>query len=503
MDYTQDVEFNSDFGALQTPVHICTAAMLCGYDGVEINGSFRYLDIACGNGHTLSILADAYPQAEFVGIDINPSHIAKANELARQVGLKNVRFIEGDIGQLKPSEFVPFDICAASGVYSWLDVQRQRQLIQFAQQVVRPGGLFYLDYSALPGGTQTSALYQMIQKLSGQFNGNSADKLTSASCVLSGIRDAGGQFFKQNEQANQRLSSILANPAEDEAHEVLNMQPQGQWSADVISSLADHGFAFLGSAGLQHNLPELSAHLHIPKEAANFPIATQQLLQDVAWNVAQRKDIYIKGGAAEVKPLILSLQQYAFYIAPGALDDQKVAFILKQFPSAHLITRTNISRLSQGRHCRTFAELAMHFRNFALSDNKINILFSQLLATRIVSLAQSLPNEYNQSVRLNMPSALNRIILEQDIHLEHCRPFSSQIIGSRLLLPIKDRLYLWAMVIGDVGVAWDRLGDLCNVFHGPTGEPLVKEEFVHIINKSLPAFKAKIVPELIRLGILR
>ncbi|MGY8899839.1 MAG: methyltransferase domain-containing protein [Paraglaciecola sp.] len=501
--YTQDVEFNSDFGALQTPVHICTAAMLCGYDGVNINGSFRYLDIACGNGHTLSILADAYPQAEFVGIDINPAHIAKASELARQAGLTNVQFIEGDIANLAPSGFQPFDICTVSGVYSWLDAQRQAQLLDAAEQLVRPGGLFYLDYSAMPGGAQTAPLYQMIQKLSGQFAGNSADKLTGASHLLSAIRDGGGQFFEQNEQANQRLLSILANPAEDEAHEVLNMQPHGLWSADVISSLAEKGFSFLGSAGLQHNLPELSAHLPKPKTATELSITSQQLLQDVAWNVAQRKDIYLKGEYADSKPLITRLQDYGFYIAPGALDDQNVAFVLKQFPGANLITRTHISQLNKGRDCQTFAELTKHFHALGLTDDTINRLFSQLLATRIVSLAQPLLKTDKQGSALSMPSALNRLMLEQDIHLEQGRPFASSTIGSRLLLPIKDRLYLWALVIGDVGSAWEKLGDLRNAFHGPNGQPLNKGEFVNIIQQSLPAFKAKVVPELVRLGILR
>lgn len=500
--YTQDVEFNSDFGALQTPTHICTAAMLCGYGGVKINDSFRYLDLACGNGHTLTILADAYPSSEFVGIDINPAHIKKASELAHQAELNNVQFLEGDIGHLQAANFAPFDFCAVSGVYSWLDAERQTQLRHFVEHVVRPGGLFYLDYSALPGGTQTAPLYQMIQKLAGQYPGNSAQKLTGASQILSTIRDNGSQFFKQNSQADQRLSSILANPAEDEAHEVLNMQPQGLWSADVITSMQPHNFSFLGSAGLQHNLAEFSNHLRIPKDAKKYSVEIQQLLQDVAWNVAQRKDIYVKGGVISPQPLLACLKDLLFYIAPGALEDSNVAFVLKQFPGAHQIIRTSIARLQQGNHCQTFDDLAVHYQSFGVSSDDINALFSQLLATRLVSIAQSLPIHREQTEQLGMPSALNRIILQQDIHLEHGRPFASPTIGSRLLLPIKDRLYLWAIVSGDIGSAWDAMGDLRNAFHGPTGEALSKEEFVHIITQSLPAFKAKVVPELIRLGIL-
>ena len=175
----------------------------------------------------------------------------------------------------------------------------------------------------------------------------------------------------------------------------------------MISSLAEKGFSFLGSAGLQHNLAELSAHLPKPKTATKLSITSQQLLQDVAWNVAQRKDIYLKGEYADSKPLITRLQNYGFYIAPGALDDQNVAFVLKQFPGANLITRTHISQLSKGRDCQTFAELTKHFHAVGLTDDTINRLFSQLLATRIVSLAQPLLKTDKQGSAVSMPSALN------------------------------------------------------------------------------------------------
>ena len=134
--YTQDVEFNSGFGALQTPIHLYTAASLCGVSAAPVNRHFRYLDLACGNGLTLSLLADAYPFAEFVGIDINPDHINGARERARSAGLSNLQFIEADIADLVAEKFEAFDYCAISGVYSWLDTDRRRQTRQFARGVL-------------------------------------------------------------------------------------------------------------------------------------------------------------------------------------------------------------------------------------------------------------------------------------------------------------------------------------------------------------------------------
>lgn len=502
--YTQDVEFNSGFGSLQTPIHLFTAAILCGYNQLDVTRPFRYLDLACGNGHTLTLLADAYPQADFVGIDINPTHIEKANLIAERASLTNVTFIQGDVVDLNSSNYQPFDICAVSGVFSWLDEYRQKSLLSFVHDIVRKGGLFYLDYSAQPGMSQNATLYKMIQLMSNQQKGNSAEKLRSSVVQLDLLRQSGAMFFKQNSGANDRLSIILENPASDEAHEVLNLQQNGLWSHDVIQSLAQHTFDYLGDIGLHHNVKAFSQHIALPADIENLPVANQQLLKDVAWNVHQRKDLYIKDLDFMPVSLLDALADKYFYISPGALHEQQIAFIRKQYPGATHILRSNIERLQKAQHKVTFDDLISVYRNAGLAIDYIEELFCQLLATRIISIAVIPPNLEESLSKTNfyLPSKLNQLILEDDIHIEHARPFVSPVVGSRLLLPLKDRLYLWAIVKGDIGEAWDNMGDLTKIFQGPTGKQIDKAEFIHIIEQSLPVFREKIVPELVKLRIL-
>jgi ubiquinone/menaquinone biosynthesis C-methylase UbiE len=235
--YTQDVEFNSAFGALQAPVHLYTAACLCGVPAAPINQHFRYLDLACGNGLTLSLLADAYPLADFVGIDINPDHIAGARKRAAKAGLSNLQFIEADIADLAAEGFEPFDYCAISGVYSWLDANRRLQTREFAQEVIKPGGLVYLDYSSQPGMAQTAPLYQILKQVGAVKPGDSSAKLSAAAGLLDTMREQGARFFQQNPIAQNRLSGIVSNPPKDEAHEVFNLQEFGLWSSEVIESM--------------------------------------------------------------------------------------------------------------------------------------------------------------------------------------------------------------------------------------------------------------------------
>lgn len=502
--YTQDVEFNSGFGSLQTPIHLFTAAILCGYNKVDITGPFRYLDLACGNGHTLTLLADAYPQAEFVGIDINPAHIEKAKMIAKRAGLSNVTFIQGDVVDVKSDAYQPFDICAVSGVFSWLDEERQKSLLSFAHDIVKKGGLFYLDYSAQPGMSQNATLYKMIQLMSKQHNGNSAEKLRNSVIQLDKLRQAGGMFFKQNSGASDRLTAILENPAADEAHEVLNLQQHGLWSHDVIQTLSHYEFCYLGNIGLHHNVNAFSQHIALPENFETLPIANQELLKDIAWNVHQRKDLYVKGSDFTLVPILDSLANKFFYISPGVLHEQQIAFIRKQYPGATHILRSNIERLQKLQHVGTFDNLINEYKNAGMELNDIEEFISQLLATRIISIAVLPPNAQtsNNKTSFGLASKLNQLILEDDIHLEHARPFVSPVVGSKLSLPLKDRLYLWAIVKGDVGSAWDAMGELTTIFQGPTGAFINKADFVRIIEQSLPTFRQKIVPELVRLRIL-
>lgn len=507
-DYTQDVTFNSDFGALQTPVHLATAMALSGWEPSKLKGHFRYLDLACGNGHTLTLLADAHPNAEFVGIDINPLHIEQAQGVANDAGLTNVTFICADLVTLNASEFHPFDYCAISGIYSWLDEARQAHIFNIIDDLLTDNGVFYLDYCALPGITQTATLYSMVQQLADQYTGSSAQRLTAATQLLMPLHKEKTPFFQYNQQAAERFARMLSNPAEDEAHEVLNLKPNAVWSKEIIEKAQEVGFTFVGSAGLHHNVPEFSAHLRLPETAKSLPISSQQMLQDVAWNVTQRKDIYCKSSVRSSRSLSDRLHDVDFYFPPGSLNQEMISAITRQFPSAKLLNKPNIENLLQcgvtgtvGELSRTFCQL--YEQKYHRHCDFFDPLLEQLLATRVMSLAVVQMPVKGNCASFSLPSALNRLLLKQDLHMEFGRPLSSPVTGTRIVLPIKDRLYLWALTGNDLYSAWENLGELQGIFVGPDGKKLNADQFVHIIQSSLPAFKSVIAPELVRLGILQ
>lgn len=501
--YTQDVEFNSGFGALQTPIHMFTVAVLCGVNAQRVDRPFRFLDLACGNGLTLCLLADAYPEGEFVGVDINPDHVKKARSRAAGAELENVSFMEGDLLDLIAGDFGCFDYCSISGVYSWLDPARRTATRQFISSAMNPGGLVYLDYSSQPGIAQVGPLYHVIRELGKMYSGSSADKLTSAARFLDNAEREGARFFKVHQVAAARLKTILQNPAEDEAHEVFNLQENGLWSNDVINEMEDSGFRYAGNAGLHHNLSDLFPQAKTLADSSGFPVALQQMMFDITWNVAQRRDVYVRANSVDCSgDLIATLEDLPIYVMRDAVTTSQRRGLGKHFPNydfcspaAEVFAREAVSAATFGE---IFAEMTANGHSLGTSDD----VARHFIAARLISIAAKSTVNSTEVNALQMGSLLNYLILKEDIDQEYARPFASPVAGSRVLLPLKDRLYLWKLIGLDLLEAWERLGHMQEMFRGNDNELLSREGFITTIEASLPAFRKHAVPELMRLGIL-
>jgi SAM-dependent methyltransferase len=60
----------------------------------------RILDAGCGSGVFSMELAKQHPTAEVVGVELEPTLVDRANEIARRAHLTNLRFEQGDVTKL-------------------------------------------------------------------------------------------------------------------------------------------------------------------------------------------------------------------------------------------------------------------------------------------------------------------------------------------------------------------------------------------------------------------
>ncbi len=100
------------------------------------------LDVGCGTGPTLELLAKEFPEREFNGLDLTPKMI----EVAKAKKLPNSNFVVGDSENM-PFESSSFDalICANS----FHHYPNPERFLAEAERVLRPGGYLILrDYTS-------------------------------------------------------------------------------------------------------------------------------------------------------------------------------------------------------------------------------------------------------------------------------------------------------------------------------------------------------------------
>jgi 2-polyprenyl-3-methyl-5-hydroxy-6-metoxy-1,4-benzoquinol methylase len=97
-------------------------------------------DVGCGNGQAMIILAQAYPEASFVGFDNYAPAIAAANERAQAAGVADrVRFEVCDVTQGIPGTY---DLVTTFDVVH--DMPRPRPALKEIRNVLNPDGTYFV-----------------------------------------------------------------------------------------------------------------------------------------------------------------------------------------------------------------------------------------------------------------------------------------------------------------------------------------------------------------------
>jgi 2-polyprenyl-3-methyl-5-hydroxy-6-metoxy-1,4-benzoquinol methylase len=107
--------------------------------GVErLQEGIDAVDIGCGQGHAVNLLAKAFPRSRFTGIDLSDEGIAAARSEAAQAGLTNTTFEVCDVLDLAGT----YDLITAFDVIH--DLARPAEALAGISARVRPQGTFLM-----------------------------------------------------------------------------------------------------------------------------------------------------------------------------------------------------------------------------------------------------------------------------------------------------------------------------------------------------------------------
>lgn len=106
-------------------------------------GNMRVMDLGCGQGLAITLLAREFPNSTFVGIDLDQEALAKAQEAtANDNDLTNLSFVELDATHIHKHELFAgsFDYVVAFDAIH--DLCHPEQVLKGIRDALKPGGVF-------------------------------------------------------------------------------------------------------------------------------------------------------------------------------------------------------------------------------------------------------------------------------------------------------------------------------------------------------------------------
>ncbi len=303
--YVADVAYTSGVYLETAPAHLSTCALLAGFRGPDPSQPFRYLELGCGTGMGVCLMAAANPNAEFVGVDFNPTHVAIATRLIDEAGLTNARVVEASFADLATSDaatFGKFDYAVAHGVWTWIAPSARSELVAALDRRVAPGGLVYMGYNNLAGWAGALSLQRLIADHARRVPGDSLAKIRAAVRFALEMRKSqprGVDFSRIELQMKGALDDPDKAPVglfAYLAHEYLNEHWAPVFPGDLARDLRDAKLTFIGRADPFSVMPELlSTQAEANAAQAYSDASGSALLADLLAPTSFRQDIFLRG----------------------------------------------------------------------------------------------------------------------------------------------------------------------------------------------------------------
>jgi len=263
-------------------------------------GPFALLDLGCGDGMGLIVLAAAYPEGRFTGIDALPAHVAYGQAVAEGLGIDNVTFRCALFAEVEDPAEPEYDYVTAQGVIAWVSAANRAHVYRIAASHLRPDGVAVLGYNAMPWWTEAASFQHVVRALAERESGPAAQRFDAAVARVKAMGPAGASLFSDAfwtwfESARARL------PRGYFPHEYLNAHWAPQWSDHVAGAMGEHGFALAGLGGVSRLREDFALRVgHRQALAEITDLTARELATDIFTDASFRVDLFARPARAGV-----------------------------------------------------------------------------------------------------------------------------------------------------------------------------------------------------------
>ncbi len=296
--YVADIPYTYGYFRRMAPAHLRLAGLTHGH-AVPSTDRLAYAELGCGQGFGTVLNAAANPEADVYGFDFNPEQIEHARRLSTRAGLGNVTFSDlslEELAELPRADLPDFDVVTLHGVYSWISTEARAAISVFLRRKLKPGGLVYISYNAMPGCAAVQPLQRLVRAHGALAGGTSDAQARAGVAFAAELAEKGFGFLMECPAVARRLGLHKDQSGAYLAHEYLNADWTLFYLDDVVRELGAAKFVFVGSARLLENDLRLSvpAELHDFFDGIEDPVR-RETLKDYWANRTFRVDVFQKG----------------------------------------------------------------------------------------------------------------------------------------------------------------------------------------------------------------
>jgi SAM-dependent methyltransferase len=296
----ETVAYNSLPHRVSHPDHLAVQAAMAGVETVPLEGC-SVLELGCASGGNLLPMCEVMPKARFVGIDLSPRQIDLARADAAAAGIRNVKFIAGDLREFQTGD--RFDFIMAHGVYSWVPADARDRLLRLCADLLSPTGVAMISFNTKPGWSVRGIIGDLHRLGMLPTTASPTDTAGVACATASALSAAAGGMDPAWAELLRVNATVMGDrPVDQLLHDDLEPVNHPVYLAEFVAHASSHGLRYVSTADPAESLTSLPvAALQQLRQLSSDPL-TQEQYADVLLARTFRHALLCR---ADVQPMVV------------------------------------------------------------------------------------------------------------------------------------------------------------------------------------------------------
>lgn len=238
---------------LTQPGRLSAIARMFGLDAPDVPTA-RVLELGCAAGGNLLPMAQRFPQARFLGVDLSGVQVEHGRRRLGRLGLTNIELRHGSITDVGEADGT-FDYVICHGVYSWVPEAVREAILRICATRLADNGVAIVSYNVMPGWH----LKRIVRDAMLAHTANIADpaqRVGQAKALINFLKDKVAQATPYG-NALRTEATFLANQRDDYVlHEFLEAENSPCTVTEFVLAAEKQGASYLAETEIHTMLAE-------------------------------------------------------------------------------------------------------------------------------------------------------------------------------------------------------------------------------------------------------